>query len=136
MTKAQTTEVKEVVVSKAQKALAIYNEEFAKDPVDKLRARVIKRFKEELDMKDAGASTYFQNTKKIASGGKVKHYYKPKSKESTDQSTDDSKEDQQLFNVKKVDGTVESFMKKEDADRFIEDNGGELISEEEAAQTE
>lgn len=64
-------------INKAAIALDIYKEELAQGE-DKLRARCIKRFKAELSMGDAGASTYFQNMKKKAAGLKVPHYYKRK----------------------------------------------------------
>lgn len=64
-------------INKAEIALSIYKEELAKGD-EKLRARCIKRFKAELSMGDAGASTYFQNMKKKAAGLKVPHYYKRK----------------------------------------------------------
>lgn len=64
-------------INKAAVAQAIYVEEAAKGD-DKLRARVIARFKAELDMSPQGSSTYFQNCKTKAAGAKVKHYYKPK----------------------------------------------------------
>ena len=121
------------VPTKAEQAQAIFVEEAAAGD-DKLRARVIKRFKDELGMGDAGASTYFQNAKKKAAGEKVKHYYKPKSAKPGNEPTNDVNEDAQLFNVKKANGAVESFMKMEDAQECIDANGGELITEEEAAQ--
>lgn len=62
-------------INKAAVAQAIYVEEAAKGE-DKLRARVIARFKTELSMGPQGASTYFQNCKTKAAGQKVKHYYK------------------------------------------------------------
>lgn len=69
-------------INKAAVAQAIYVEEAAKGD-EKLRARVIARFKAEpLNMGPQGASTYFQNCKKKAAGLKVKHYYKPKGKRS------------------------------------------------------
>lgn len=126
-----TEEVK--VPTKAEKAQSIFTEEAAAGD-DKLRARVIKRFKDELGMGDAGASTYFQNAKKKAAGEKVKHYYKGKGAKTAPEQANDVNEDAQLFNVKKANGAVESFMKMEDAQECIDANGGELISEEEAAQ--
>lgn len=128
---AVTEEVK--VPTKAEQAQAIFVEEAAAGD-DKLRARVIKRFKDELGMGDAGASTYFQNAKKKAAGEKVKHYYKGKGDKTAPEQANDVNEDAQLFNVKKADGTVESFMKMEAAQECIDANGGELITEEEAAQ--
>lgn len=64
-------------INKAEIALNIFKTESAAGD-DKLRARCIKRFKAELNMGDAGASTYFQNCKKKAAGQKVPHYYKRK----------------------------------------------------------
>ncbi|MNB75760.1 hypothetical protein D3C75_224160 [compost metagenome] len=64
-------------INKAEIALNIFKAE-AEQGEDKLRARCIKRFKAELGMGDAGASTYFQNCKKKAAGLKVPHYYKRK----------------------------------------------------------
>lgn len=64
-------------INKAEIALNIFKTEAAAGD-DKLRARCIKRFKAELSMGDAGASTYFQNCKKKAAGQKVPHYYKRK----------------------------------------------------------
>lgn len=125
-----TTEIK--APSKADQAQVIFTEEAAKGE-EKLRARTMARFSAELQMSTACGSTYFQNAKKKAAGEKVKHYYKPKSEKPANEPTDDVNEDAVLFNVKKEDGTVESFMKLEDANQSIEANGGELISEEEAA---
>lgn len=62
-------------INKAAVAQTIFAEEAAKGD-DKLRARVIARFKAELSMGPQGASTYFQNCKTKAAGQKVKHYYK------------------------------------------------------------
>ena len=62
-------------INKAAVAQNIFVEEAAKGD-DKLRARVIARFKAELSMSPQGASTYFQNCKTKAAGQKVKHYYK------------------------------------------------------------
>lgn len=64
-------------INKAAVAQSIFVEEAAKGD-DKLRARVIARFKAELGMGAPGASTYFQNCKTKAAGAKVKHYYKAK----------------------------------------------------------
>lgn len=55
-------------MSKAARAVEIYNEEAALGG-ESLRKRCIARYKSELDMKDAGAGTYFQNTKKKLEGG-------------------------------------------------------------------
>lgn len=112
----------EVVVTKAERALEIYKEELAKG-VDKLRARVIKRFIDELNMGKPGSSTYFQNCKKKADGQKVKHYYKrvgdKKSNDTVDNSSDDVPES---FEVKLLDGTVKVFLNQQECDLFIESN--------------
>jgi hypothetical protein len=54
-------------MSKAARAIEIYNEELGLG-TEALRKRCIARFKSELAMKDAGAGTYFQNTKKKLEG--------------------------------------------------------------------
>lgn len=54
-------------MSKAARAIEIYQEESALGG-ESLRKRCIARFKSELSMKDAGAGTYFQNTKKKLEG--------------------------------------------------------------------
>lgn len=55
-------------MSKAARAVEIYNEELALGG-ESLRKRCIARYKSELAMKDAGAGTYFQNTKKKMEAG-------------------------------------------------------------------
>lgn len=126
----------EVVVTKAERALEIYNEEFAKG-VDKLRARVIKRFIEELGMGKPGSSTYFQNCKKKAVGEKVKHYYKrvgdKKSNETVDNSSDDVPES---FEVKLLDGTVKVFLNQQECDLFIESNPSIVDPDQTVEETE
>lgn len=112
----------EVVVTKAEKALIIYNEELAIG-VDKLRARVIKRFIEELGMGKPGSSTYFQNCKKKAVGEKVKHYYKRVGEKNSSSTVDDSSDIvPESFEVKLLDGTVKVFMNQLECDLFIESN--------------
>lgn len=112
----------EVVVTKADKALAIYVEELAKG-VDKLRARVIARFITELDMGKPGSSTYFQNCKKKAVGEKVKHYYTKKGDKSLSKDVDNSTDDvPESFEVKLLDGTIKCFMNQQECDLFIEEN--------------
>lgn len=59
------------MTSKAERALAIY-QELAGDP--DIRKKFIARCKSELGMGDAGAATYYQNTKTKAAGGTVKVY--------------------------------------------------------------
>lgn len=125
MTTETTTEA--VVESKSSKAQVIYTEEAAKGD-DKLRARVIARFKSELGMSPQGASTYFQNCKTKANGGKVKHY-RPKSDKKVVDKTDDSKEDTILFDVEMEDGTIHSFTTQEAAEQHIAEKGGELVVE-------
>lgn len=118
----EVVEVVEVVLTKADKALIIYNEEFAKG-VDKLRARVIDRFIKELDMGKPGSSTYFQNCKKKASGEKVKHYYKAKGDNSSSKTVDDSTDIvPESFELKLLDGTIKVFLNQQEMDKFIEEN--------------
>lgn len=91
-----TAEVVDIKVNrKADTAQVIYAEE-AVIGDEKLRARVIARFKSELSMSDAGASTYFQNCKKRANGEKVKHYYKPASVRNAAKSTEPAEAGQEL----------------------------------------
>lgn len=125
MTQVQTNEVKEVVISKAQKALLIFKEELEKGE-EKHRARTIKRFKDELGMGDAGASTYYQNTKKINGGGKVKHYYKPKSK-----STEPQDDGEETFGVQLKDGSLKVFKSQQELDEWkAVDANAELVADE------
>lgn len=58
---------REMNMSKAARAVEIYQEE-QNLGADNLRKRCIARFKSELAMGDAGAGTYFQNTKKKLEG--------------------------------------------------------------------
>lgn len=55
-------------MSKAARAVEIYNEEAGLGG-ESLRKRCITRYKSELAMSDAGAGTYFQNTKKKVEAG-------------------------------------------------------------------
>lgn len=115
----QVEAVEVVELSKAQKSQLIFEEESAKGD-DKLRARCIARFVNELDMKNAGASTYFQNCKTRAKGEKVKHYRQKKDDAQTvDNSNDDVPES---FEVKLLDGNIKCFMSQQEADLFIESN--------------
>lgn len=113
----QAVEIKEL--SKADKAQLIFVEEAAKGD-DKLRARCMKRFEDELSMQKAGASTYFQNCKTKAKGEKVKHYRQKKEAVNTvDNSNDDVPES---FEVKLLDGSIKCFLSQLEADLFIESN--------------
>lgn len=129
-----TNQVEVVELSKAQKSQLIFEEESAKGD-DKLRARCIARFVNELDMKNAGASTYFQNCKTRAKGEKVKHYRQKKDDVQTVDSSDDDVPES--FEVKMLDGTIKCFMSELEADLFIESNPSivdpdQTIEEEEA----
>lgn len=126
----------EVVVTKAERALEIYNEEFAKG-VDKLRARVIARFIEELGMGKPGSSTYFQNCKKKAAGEKVKHYYKKVGDKKSDESLDNSSDDvPESFEVKLLDGSVKVFLNQQECDLFIEANASIVDPDQTVEETE
>lgn len=94
-------------MTKAEQAVAIYKEEAAKSEDAKVvRTACIERFKTELNMTQSGATTYFHNSKKKATGGVVKSYYK--GKETTDPSSDtpDSRTMYSIVNI--VDDVVES----------------------------
>lgn len=115
----QVEAVEVVELSKAQKSQLIFDEESAKGD-DKLRARCIARFVNELDMKNAGASTYFQNCKTRAKGEKVKHYRQKKDVvETVDNSSDDVPES---FELKLLDGNIKCFLSQQEYDDFVEKN--------------
>lgn len=115
----QVEAVEVVELSKAQKSQLIFEEESAKGD-DKLRARCMKRFEDELSMQKAGASTYFQNCKTRASGGKVKHYRQKKDDVQTvDNSNDDLPES---FEVLLNDGNIKVFLSQQEKEDFIKAN--------------
>lgn len=125
-------EVTEVVLTKADKALLIFVEEAAKGD-EKLRARCMKRFEDELSMQKAGASTYFQNCKKKAAGEKVKHYYKSKTEQKVvDDSSDDVPES---FEVVLKDGTIQCFLNQQEKEDFIKANES-IVSENQEIEQE
>lgn len=102
-------------MTKAEQAQVIYSE------VNGVRAGFIKRAVEEIGMSKAGASTYFQNAKTKAEGGKVKHYYKKSEKATTEKTVDqvdDSMEDAPVFEVPLGDGSTKCFLSQEAADEF------------------
>ena len=94
-------------LSKAQKALNIYTTlvDAGKEGKE-LKDGCVAQFQSELEMSTAGASTYFYNTKKKASGGEVKSYYK--GKDSQDPSSDDDCSRKLYSIVNAVDDKVES----------------------------
>ena len=99
-------------MKKSELAQIIYEE------VNADRKSFIDRVKKELDMSDAGASTYYYNCKKKASdsGDSIKELVEKV-----------SFEDVELFEVNLKDGTSHSFMKKEYADEFAEKNKSQVI---------
>ncbi len=111
------------VISKATRAQAIYGEEAAKGE-DKLRARVIARFKSELEMSANGSSTYFQNCKKRAAGEKVKHYYKPKGEAKSVVKTDEV-EVEPVFVILQ-NGERQLMKSQQEAELFIKTYGGTI----------
>lgn len=116
-----TTSTQQAEPTKAERALTIYQE------VNGVRADFMKRAMAELQMSKPGASTYFQNAKTKAAGGKVKHYYKSKAKsESTVDVTDDSMENAEVFEVELKDGQIKCFLDQAELDQFKKDNA-ELI---------
>lgn len=117
---AAVVEAVEVVeLSKAEKSQLIFAEESAKGD-DKLRSRCIARFVNELSMKSPGASTYFQNCKTRAAGGKVKNYSAKKEQPTTVDVNEEVVPD--VFEVKLLDGTIQCFLSQQEADLFIEGN--------------
>lgn len=127
MTTIETTTVETPVLTKAERAQAIYAEELAREGVETThRSRVLDRFEKELGLnKKGGGSTYYQNCKTRAAGEKVKNYYTPASErkaKAEGQQEDDSKEDAQLFSVELTNGKSKSFMSQEALDEFVKDN--------------
>lgn len=122
------TTTAEVVVSKSVKAQVIFGEEAAKGE-DKLRARVIARFISELEMSKAGASTYFQNCKTVAAGGKVVHY-RPKK----DKVEKQPENDLEPVLVKRPDGSHKFCKSQQEAEAYIAEHGGEIELGDEASE--
>ena len=109
----------EQVKSKAELAQQIFVE------VNGVRADFMKRVTEELNMSKAGGSTYFQNCKTRASGQKVKHYYKSKSKANEQQEAEkvnDEMADAELFEVELADGSIKCFMSQQAKEEFVTAN--------------
>lgn len=120
-------------MSKAQLAVEIYNEELAKNDESTLRKRTIARFKAELSMGDAGASTYYQNTKKKASGEKVVNY-RPKAKETVDSTPEKPIVTKPMWSRYDMDDgvvtAVDCFYSLEEAEASQADEGGYVIDRE------
>lgn len=120
-------------MSKAQLAVEIYNEELAKNDESTLRKRTIARFKAELSMGDAGASTYYQNTKKKASGEKVVNY-RPKVKETVDSTPEKPIVTKPMWSRYDMDDgvvtAVDCFYSLEEAEASQADEGGYVIDRE------
>ena len=108
-----TTETK--APTKAELAMAIYNE------VNGVRADFMKRAMEELGMSKPGASTYHQNCKTKANGGKVKSYYKSK-KAQVEQAPVDDQAEVELFVVNLKDGGTREFTSQAAADEWTMQN--------------
>jgi len=128
----QVEEVKVVELSKADKSQLIFAEESAKGD-DKLRARCIARFVNELDMKNAGASTYFQNCKTRAKGEKVKHYRQKKDYVQTVDNSDDNVPES--FEVVLKDGNIKVFLSQQEKEDFIKENES-IVSENQEIEQE
>lgn len=99
-------------MNKSELAQAIFTE------VNGVRAEFIKRAVEELGMGKAGASTYFQNAKTKAAGGKVVHYRSKADRKTTVDVVDDSMEDAAVFELELLDGTIKCFLSQQEADDF------------------
>ncbi|MND75459.1 hypothetical protein D3C80_670780 [compost metagenome] len=121
------------MTTKAEQALNIYNEEVSKNDESTLRKRTIARFKAELEMGDAGASTYYQNTKKKASGEKVVHY-RPKAKETVDNAPEKPVVSKPMWSRYDMDDgvvtAVDCFYSLEEAQQSCDDEGGYVIDRE------
>jgi len=120
-------------MSKAQLAVQIYNEELAKNDESTLRKRTIARFKSELSMGDAGASTYYQNTKKKANGEKVVNY-RPKAKETVDSTPEKPVVTKPMWSRYDMDDgvvtAVDCFYSLEEAEQSRDEEGGYVIDRE------
>ncbi len=93
-------------MTKAEQALAIY-QELAKNTDDKqMKDACVDRFINELGMTKSGATTYFYNSKKKANGGEIKSYYK--GRDLSDPSSDKADSRQIYSIVNELDGKVES----------------------------
>lgn len=125
-------------INKAAVALTIYKEELGAGE-EKLRSRCIARFKAELDMSAAGASTYFQNMKKKAAGQKIKHYYTPKA--AAKASVVAAQAEQLLALTHQAasrwiavqDGVEIGFKTRSEAQAFVKVNGGDWKDRNKAA---
>lgn len=100
-------------MTKAERAIEIFNE------VAGVRAAFIASVVSELGMSPAGASTYFQNTKKKVAGEKVKHYSAKDKKSTVAETVDDSLEDAELFSFETTDGIIHSFLSQQALDQFV-----------------
>lgn len=94
-------------LSKADQALNTYNSmvEAGKEGKE-LKAACVASYVTDLEMSEKGASTYFYNAKKRATGGTVKSYYK--GKDSQDPSSDTACERQIYSIVNEKDGLVDN----------------------------
>lgn len=128
----QVEAVEVVELSKAQKSQLIFEEESAKGD-DKLRARCMKRFEDELSMQKAGASTYFQNCKTRAKGEKVKHYRQKKDVVETVDNSDDNVPES--FEVVLKDGEIKVFLSQQAKEDFIKENES-IVSENQEIEQE
>lgn len=99
-------------MTKSQQAQVIY------DDVQGIRSLFISQVVEVLGMSKAGASTYFQNCKVRAVGGKVKHYRAKTSTPKAVDLPDDIMEDAQLFEIELADGTTRCFLSQASLDEF------------------
>ena len=113
-------------LSKAEKALHIYTTlvEAGKEGKE-LKDGCVEKFTTELEMSTAGASTYFYNTKKKASGGEVKSYYK--GKDSQDPSSDEDCSRKLYSIVNAVDDKVESTESHYDFKKATKIANGRLV---------
>lgn len=108
------------MASKKEQAVALYKEmASASSDGSVVRKDFIARAVKDIGMTAAGASTYYSNSKTLATGGEVPTYYVPADTKKVTQAVDDSKLNAPLWSVvvvsdDAVDG-VHSFMSEQGA---------------------
>lgn len=108
------------MASKKELAVALYKAmSAASSDGSVVRKDFIARAVSELGMTTAGASTYYSNSKTLATGGSVPTYYVPSADKAVTQAVDDTKAKAPLWSVvvvddDKVDG-VHAFMSEQGA---------------------
>lgn len=92
------------MASKKEQAVALYKEmAAASSDGSVVRKDFITRAVKEIGMTAAGASTYYSNSKTLATGGQVPTYYVPSADKAVTQAVDDSKQNAPLWSLVVVD---------------------------------